>query len=102
MATHHADRVQSWVSTAEFGTAFLEEIGDLSSDCQCKLLEMLAKVEGNGKARPWARLICGSARDLEVDVRSGRFREDLYYQISSVCLHLPPLRQRREDIPSLT
>src|SRR5438094_968692 len=37
-------------------TVFLEEIGDLSSDCQCKLLEMLAKVEGNGKARPWARL----------------------------------------------
>jgi two-component system, NtrC family, response regulator AtoC len=84
------------------GTLFLEEIGDLSCECQSRLLETLLNVEGNGKAHPGARVICGSARDLEADVRSGRFREDLYYRISSVCLRLPPLRQRREDIPLLT
>jgi two-component system response regulator AtoC len=47
------------------------------------------------------RLICGSARDLEVEVRAGNLREDLYYRISGVCLRLPPLRQRREDIAGL-
>jgi DNA-binding NtrC family response regulator len=83
------------------GTVFLEEIGDLSSECQCKLIETLFIVEANGKGHPRARVICGSARDLEADVHSGRFREDLYYRISSVCLRLPPLRQRREDIPLL-
>jgi two-component system response regulator AtoC len=48
-----------------------------------------------------ARLICGSARDLEVEVKRGRLREDLYYRISGVCLRLPPLRQRKEDIAFL-
>ena len=48
-----------------------------------------------------ARFICGSARDLEVEVKAGRLREDLYYRISGVCLRLPPLRQRKEDIPFL-
>jgi DNA-binding NtrC family response regulator len=48
-----------------------------------------------------ARLICGSARDLEEEVKAGNLREDLYYRISGVCLRLPPLRQRREDIPVL-
>ncbi len=80
------------------GTVFLEEIGDLNSACQVKLLEALPKVEENGRQPIEARLICGSARDLEVEVRSGRFREDLYYRISGVCLRLPPLRQRKEDI----
>ena len=75
------------------GTVFLEEIGDLSSQCQCRLIETLFNVEANGKTHPRARVICGSARDLEADVHSGRFREDLYYRISSVCLRLPPLRQ---------
>jgi two-component system, NtrC family, response regulator AtoC len=84
------------------GTVFLEEIGDLNSECQNRLLETLFNAEGNGKGHCRARVICGSARDLEADVRSGRFREDLYYRISSICLRLPPLRQRREDIPLLT
>jgi DNA-binding NtrC family response regulator len=83
------------------GTVFLEEIGDLNSACQVKLLDLLPQVEGNGKQPVHTRLICGSARDLEAEVRSARFREDLYYRINGVCLRLPPLRQRREDIPSL-
>jgi two-component system response regulator AtoC len=80
---------------------FLEEVGDLSADGQQRLLEMLPKADGNGHAPIRARLICGTARDLESEVRSGRFREDLYYRISGVGLRLPPLRQRKEDIPHL-
>jgi len=83
------------------GTIFLEEIGDLSPICQVKMLQMLPKVDENGSRRMRARLICGSVRDLEAEVRSGRFREDLYYRISGVCLRLPPLRQRKEDIADL-
>ncbi len=81
------------------GTLFLEEVADLNSASQVKLLEALPKVEGNGNGHRPTRLICGSSRELEAEVRSGRFREDLYYRISGVCLRLPPLRQRREDIP---
>jgi two-component system, NtrC family, response regulator AtoC len=76
------------------GTLYLKEIGDLSSECQLQLFEALPKIT--------TRLICGSTRDLEEEVRSGRFREDLYYRISGVCLRLPPLRQRKQDIPLLT
>jgi len=83
------------------GTVFLEEIGDLSSGCQAGLLDLLPQLETNGNGSRRARLICGSARDLETDVKQGRFREDLYYRISGVCLRLPPLRQRKEDIPCL-
>jgi DNA-binding NtrC family response regulator len=83
------------------GTLYLEEIGDLSSAGQAELLNLLPQVEENGDHPVQTRLICGSARDLEADVRSGRFREDLYYRISGVCLRLPPLRQRKEDIPYL-
>src|SRR5258708_20560193 len=83
------------------GTVFLEEIGDLGTSAQLKLLEALPKTDENGNGRTRARLVCGTARDLESEVRSGRFREDLYYRISGVCLRLPPLRQRREDVPHL-
>jgi DNA-binding NtrC family response regulator len=84
------------------GTVFLKEVSDLSSGCQATLLESLTKIEQTGGHPSQSRLIMGSAGDLEADVRSGRFREDLYYRISAVCLRLPPLRQRKEDIPSLT
>jgi len=77
-------------------TIFLEEIGDLDPASQSKLIE---KFSGPSPLR--ARLICGSARDLESEVRVRNFREDLYYRISGVCLRLPPLRQRKEDIPCL-
>ena len=84
------------------GTVFLEELAELSAKAQARLLQVLT--EGNeksGRGQGPARLICGSARDLEAEVKAGNLREDLYYRISGVCLRLPPLRQRREDIPIL-
>jgi two-component system response regulator AtoC len=84
------------------GTVYLEELADLSLDCQAQLLQALPRAEDNGSmSADRARLVCGSARDLELEVKAGRLREDFYYRISSVCLHLPPLRQRKEDIPLL-
>ena len=87
---------------ASAGTIYLKDLADLSADCQARLLEALPQSTGRGIAgseRP--RLICGSARDLEGELRRGRLREDLYYRVSGVCLRLPPLRQRKEDIPFL-
>jgi two-component system, NtrC family, response regulator AtoC len=85
------------------GTLYLREIAELSVQCQAVLLDALAKSgDRNAGQGQSVRLICGSARDLEVEVRTGRFREDLYYRISGVCLRLPPLRQRRQDIPVFT
>jgi two-component system, NtrC family, response regulator AtoC len=80
------------------GTVFLEELADLSKTGQSWLLRELTQEAGDRRLPP---LICGSARDLEAEVRAGNLREDLYYRVSSVCLRLPPLRQRREDIPIL-
>ncbi len=81
------------------GTIFLEELADLSPASQSYLRESLLHVTGrNRSGQAPTRFICGSARDLEVEVKAGRLREDLYYQISGVCLRLPPLRQRKEDI----
>jgi DNA-binding NtrC family response regulator len=82
-------------------TLYLDEICDLNADCQRKLSELLAKQGTNGSGRTTARVICGSSHDLEADVRAGSFREDLYYRLSGVCLRIPPLRQRREDVPQL-
>jgi two-component system, NtrC family, response regulator AtoC len=93
---------QGIVSLFGSGTVYLEELADLTSACQEALLDVLAAVQSNGHGNGnRARLICGSARDLEAEVKADRFREDTYYRISGVCLRLPPLRQRREDIPSL-
>jgi two-component system response regulator AtoC len=83
------------------GTVFLDELADLSTTCQARLLDVSPVEDHDGLAGSRARLICGSARDLELEVKGGRFREDLYYRISGVCLRLPPLRQRREDISLL-
>jgi two-component system response regulator AtoC len=94
------------------GTVFLDEIADLSLEGQARIMEVLPRAENARSENPRsenhgsgptesARLICGSKRDLELEVKAGRLREDLYYRISGVCLRLPPLRQRREDIPLL-
>jgi two-component system response regulator AtoC len=93
------EKGETWLNG---GTIFLEELADLSLDCQAHLLRALPRIEDNDSMpTDRARLVCGSARDLEVEVKAGRVREDIYYRINSVCLHLPPLRQRKEDIPFL-
>jgi two-component system response regulator AtoC len=83
------------------GTIFLEELGELHADCQAYLQSMLSPRAGKHSEGVKARFICGSALDLELEVKARRLREDLYYRISGVCLRLPPLRQRKEDIPIL-
>jgi two-component system, NtrC family, response regulator AtoC len=83
------------------GTIFLEELGELNADCQAYLHSVLSQKAGNHSESAKARLICASALDLELEVKARRLREDLYYRISGVCLRLPPLRQRKEDIPIL-
>lgn len=81
------------------GTLYLHEVADLSAECQALLHRGWNHGSGDGGTQ--VRLICGSSRDLELEVKAGRMREDFYYRISSVCLRLPPLRQRKEDIPAL-
>ncbi len=83
------------------GTIFLEELSGLTGENQAWLLQTLARATADNQDLRPARLICGSARDLEAEVRAGRFREDLYFRLSGICLRIPPLRQRREDIPHL-
>jgi len=80
------------------GSLYLEEVGNLSLDGQEELFFLIGGIEDDGNQSQYARLICGTERDLEVEVREGRFREDLHYSISGLSLRLPPLRQRKEDL----
>jgi two-component system response regulator AtoC len=82
-------------------TLLLTEIGGLSANNQNKLLSELLRCEGADAAAA-ARIIASSRHNLEQDIRAGKFREDLYYRLSSLCLRVPPLRLRREDIPQLS
>ncbi len=83
------------------GTVYLQEVGDLTAAAQKELVRQIGW-SGNGDAqRRVPRFICGTSCELEPEVKAGKFREDLYYGISGVCLRLPPLRQRKEDIPVL-
>lgn len=92
---------------ADKGTIFLDEIGDLTQDCQVKLLRVLQQhtFERRGESRTRKtdiRAICATNADLPAMVREHTFREDLFYRINLITLRIPPLRERRDDIPLLT
>ncbi|MDF2467507.1 MAG: bacterial regulatory, Fis family protein [Ramlibacter sp.] len=91
---------------ADGGTLFLDEIGDMPQSLQPKLLRALQEGEieplGSNKVIPFdARVIAATSRDLAALVREGKFREDLYYRLNVLPIRVPPLRERREDIPAL-
>ncbi|MBN2178484.1 MAG: sigma-54-dependent Fis family transcriptional regulator [Deltaproteobacteria bacterium] len=91
---------------ADGGTLFLDEIGELSLPVQVKLLRFIQEREfqrlgGNQTIRSDVRIISATNRNLEDRVKDGRFRDDLYYRLNVVVMNIPPLRERKEDIPSL-
>src|SRR6476661_5113832 len=104
--TGAAENRQGLFQAAHGGTLFMDEIGNMSLTMQVKLYRVLQE----GKIRPLGsteetdidvRVIAATNRDLEKEIAEGRFREDLYYRLSVIPLQLPPLRERREDIPLL-
>jgi len=99
-------RKRGLVELANGGTLFIDEIGEIQPSLQVKLLRFLEsgafrRLGGEAEHKIDARIVAATNRDLLDEVRLGRFREDLYYRLKVVSIHLPPLRDRKEDIPLL-
>ncbi len=97
---------KGYFEIADGGTLFLDEIGEINHATQLKLLRILEtrefeRVGGTATIRVDVRLIAATNADLSAFVKSGKFRQDLYYRLSVVTIDVPPLRERREDIPAL-
>lgn len=91
---------------ANHGTLFIDEIGDMNSEVQLRLLSALEsksfqRVGGHEEVKADVRIIASTRQDLEEAIQQGQFRQDLYYLLNVACLHLPALRERKEDIPLL-
>ncbi|MEP7348269.1 MAG: sigma-54 dependent transcriptional regulator, partial [Gemmatimonadaceae bacterium] len=100
-----ADRTGKF-EQADKGTLFLDEIGDMSVAAQAKVLRVLqdgelTRIGGSKRIQVDVRVLAATNKKLEDEIEAGRFREDLYYRLNVVPLHVPPLRDRREDIPLL-
>ncbi len=104
--TGASERKRGRFERAHGGTLFLDEIGELTAEAQVKLLRVLQekkfeRIGGTRAIETDTRVIVATHRNLEEMVREGRFREDLFYRLNVFPIHIPPLRARREDIPSL-
>lgn len=104
--TGAAEQRKGFFEVADKGTIFLDEIGEMPVTTQVKLLRVLesgefSRLGSSDLRRVDVRLIAATNRDLEYEVRRGNFRQDLFFRMNSIIIHLPPLRQHIEDIPQL-
>jgi DNA-binding NtrC family response regulator len=100
------ERKRGLFELADGGTLFLDEIAEMDPSTQAKLLRVLERNEfrrvgGSGKVKVDLSVIAATNHDLEDAIRAGKFREDLYYRLKVVTIRIPPLRERKEDIPAL-